>query len=580
MGSLGRRFNKKALIFAMTAFILACLILPVQALDIYFTEEELDYLANKKTLKAASIDGGAPLHYRDSQGEIRGIAVSVLDEIAKETGLEFEYALYDSIDEVLNSGADLAFGVSNEYAPPTMALSQPYLTAGTIVFYHAALEPKELKDKRFAAIKGGTLPPGIKEENTIYFSDREATMDAVETGQADYGYGNEYSVAFYLLQNNYKNIIAIPASKGQRAYCIGVPRENQVLLSIINKGLDTIDQNRLQTLILDVASQIERKITFPMIVDAYWQEIFGVITLVIGVLVLSIFVIIRAKKNFEIENKRYEILSRISNESLFEYKIRSGSLTMSERFNQLIDRYENKDEVIELLKNAFKDFAKQSLAENISTIRLPFADGTTGVFKIFALNLREKDGKIHSVIGKLMDISEEIKEKEELLTKSQSDGLTGLYNATTTKKLICESMESQATNQKDALIIIDGDKFKAINDNYGHLKGNWVLENIAKALKQTFRQTDIIGRIGGDEFCVYLHDIPSVDFVHGKCQKLMERIEDLNQGLDIAISMGVGIFGGTGSYEELFQQADQALYIAKRKGGNQTVIYGEERWEL
>lgn len=66
---------------------------------------------------------------------------------------------------------------------------------------------------------------------------------------------------------SYKNIITIPTGKEDRAYCMGIPEENKILLLIINKGIAIIDKSRMDTLILDVASQVERKITVPMIID-------------------------------------------------------------------------------------------------------------------------------------------------------------------------------------------------------------------------------------------------------------------------------------------------------------------------
>jgi len=128
----------------------------------------------------------------------------------------------------------------------------------------------------------------------------------------------------------------------------------------------------------------------------------------------------------------------------------------------------------------------------------------------------------------------------------------------------------------DSLIIIDCDNFKEINDTRGHLTGNSVLKNISSSLKLTFRQTDVIGRMGGDEFCIYMQDIPSVEFARSKCQQLMHRIRETNKAFPVDISIGIAIFKEPLSYESLFKQADVALYVAKKNGGAQTVIYDEE----
>lgn len=167
------------------------------------------------------------------------------------------------------------------------------------------------------------------------------------------------------------------------------------------------------------------------------------------------------------------------------------------------------------------------------------------------------------MIGKLVDVNEEEEEKRRLIQKSERDGLTGIYNAITARKLITERIKSVNSNEKDALIVIDCDKFKGINDTYGHLNGDKVLINISKCMTETFRETDIMGRIGGDEFCVYMSNISSEDMVVSKCQEYMDLIGELNKGLNTTVSIGISFLTNEKSYEDLFQKADKALYDVK-----------------
>lgn len=289
----------------LLATIILCLFmgipLPVKAKSLNLTEEEQAYIDNTVILTAASVSGGAPHHYFNSKGEIEGIAISVLDEIAALTGLTIEYDLYDSVSEAYASGADIFFGVSKEYIQPGILLSKPYLKSEAILFYNSSLDPSQLGDKRYAAIAGGTIPEGIKEDNVLCFDNREDTFTAVETGLADYGYGNAYSLVFYTLQNGYKNIITIPQGKEDRAYCIGLPKGNKVLQSIINKSINAIDESRMQTIILKVTSQVKRKVAFPMVVETYWKQLSGIIFVVVTVLVVTVSLNIRANKKLKID---------------------------------------------------------------------------------------------------------------------------------------------------------------------------------------------------------------------------------------------------------------------------------------
>lgn len=572
------RFQREYSCRMVLLFLVLCSILTgggvsAKAAAPHFTREERDYIAEGVVLKAASIDGGAPLHYLDSKGEIKGIAVEVLREIAALSGLIIEYRLYDSIDEAANSGADIFFGVTKGYATPGTILSKPYLISEAILYYNVSLDPNRLDGKRFAAIKGGTLPEGISEDNTIFYKDREEALDAVETGKADYGIGNAYSVAFYTLQNDYKNIISIPREREEREYCIGLAGENALLLSIINKSIEAIDEKRMQTLILDVTSQVERKITLSAIVEAYGREIIAVIFMIVAVLLVSVILNVRANRRLELQNRRYEILSSVSNEFLFEYGIKTRRLELSRKFSELIDLQEGNAAAATLLKDLCSDLGGGEMDEKMPTIELPLADGGRAVFKVIFSRICNESGKPYSIIGKLVDISEEVSEKEKLLTKSRLDGLTGLYNAATAREMIKKSMKANGKGKKDALIIIDCDNFKKINDTYGHLEGDLVLKNISKALQFTFRQSDILGRIGGDEFSAYLHGVPSVDFVISRCWQLVALIQKLNEDFAVTVSVGLAIFEGEKVYEELFMEADSALYFAKMSGGAHIAVY-------
>lgn len=96
-----------------------------------------------------------------------------------------------------------------------------------------------------------------------------------------------------------------------------------------------------------------------------------------------------------------------------------------------------------------------------------------------------------------------------------------------------------------------------------------MLVNISKGLTETFGKADIIGRVGGNEFCVYISNVPSPDYILSKCQQLQALIGELSKGLNVTVSIGIAPLRDEKSYEDLFQKADMALYDAKGKGRNQ-----------
>lgn len=247
-------------------------------------------------------------------------------------------------------------------------------------------------------------------------------------------------------------------------------------------------------------------------------------------------------------------------------------MTVSDKFGELFNTPETIDEVIRILTEVLSE---QATDNSNKIIRLPLPDGKTGAFKVINSSICNHHGRTEYIIGKLMDVSKDVAEKEELLVKSQTDGLTGLYNAETTKDLIIERIENKEAGDIDAFILMDCDGFKNINDTHGHLAGNKILKHVATNLKRTFRSTDILGRIGGDEFCMYIKGIPSIDFIREKCRQLSDLIKNADEEAHVSVSIGVVLITNKEPYEVLFKKADKALYQAKAKGKSQYVIWEE-----
>jgi diguanylate cyclase (GGDEF)-like protein len=129
-----------------------------------------------------------------------------------------------------------------------------------------------------------------------------------------------------------------------------------------------------------------------------------------------------------------------------------------------------------------------------------------------------------------------------------------------------------------SLLIVDADEFKTINDTFGHLFGDKVLREIGMAIDKNFRQNDIKGRIGGDEFVILLPGMSNTDVLHrhclGLCRRLTRVFHKEGKHHAFSISIGAAQYPAHGqSYEELFARADEALYEAKRRGKGQYVLY-------
>ena len=164
------------------------------------------------------------------------------------------------------------------------------------------------------------------------------------------------------------------------------------------------------------------------------------------------------------------------------------------------------------------------------------------------------------------------KENKYLIQLSQIDPLTSVYNKETTQAFI----EQKLKNKESAVfLILDVDAFKAVNDNYGHAVGDKVLAQLGKLFKNHFRQTDIVGRIGGDEFIILIQD---ENIAESRIRSLLEKVNELKieelQGFTLSISIGIAFAPNHGTtFIELYRHADHALYQTKRSGKNNYKIY-------
>lgn len=189
------------------------------------------------------------------------------------------------------------------------------------------------------------------------------------------------------------------------------------------------------------------------------------------------------------------------------------------------------------------------------------------------------DNKPYKMVGSLQNIDVKKRLQDKLKVEAERDPLTGLYNKATSRNLI-ELFLHRGNEEKgqQALLIIDIDGFKAVNDTFGHLFGDAVITDIAMAIEKTFRQTDIIGRIGGDEFVVLLKEIHAIEVIQQKCESLLKNLrksyKNGNAELKISASIGIALASEQGTnFEMLFKKADIALYSSKHKGKDRFTFY-------
>jgi diguanylate cyclase (GGDEF)-like protein/PAS domain S-box-containing protein len=196
--------------------------------------------------------------------------------------------------------------------------------------------------------------------------------------------------------------------------------------------------------------------------------------------------------------------------------------------------------------------------------------------------LKNKDGQIIGVLTSAVDITARKFAEEHRTHLALHDMLTGLPNRTLLAEKIRMTIEECETEKKTAaLLLVDLDRFKVINDTRGHQAGDILLRQVAERLISSLRPNDVAARIGGDEFAIILKNVADVNYVNDECLRLLGSIGKVysiggSQQL-IGASIGVAMVPENGaSADELLRLADLAMYEAKARGRNCHCFYSQD----
>jgi diguanylate cyclase (GGDEF)-like protein/PAS domain S-box-containing protein len=211
--------------------------------------------------------------------------------------------------------------------------------------------------------------------------------------------------------------------------------------------------------------------------------------------------------------------------------------------------------------------------------RVIWPDGSTHWLRETGNVIKDAHGQVIKMMGVVRDISEEKASAKQLQKLAHHDPLTGLPNRLVLEERLGKALErARANANRVALVFVDLNGFKAINDQHGHAAGDRVLVTTATRLKKTLRESDTVARIGGDEFVLILEGLTQgkslQDEAHGICEKifagLAPPISICSTLQHIGTSLGVAVFPDHGpSMDTLIHVADLAMYEAKRSGNNQ-----------
>ncbi len=302
----------------------------------------------------------------------------------------------------------------------------------------------------------------------------------------------------------------------------------------------------------------------------------------------------RQNKEYLSQNQeRYSLAMQASNDGLWDWDLKTNKILYSDRWKEMLGF--NDDEI----SDTADEWLSRVHPEDHDRLRASidaYLEGTTSNFEIEyrirhfsdnylwmmakGLAIRTSDGRATRFAGSQTDVSERKSNEEQMIHDALHDTLTSIPNRTLLLDRIRQSLVRRKRYPKTsfAIIFIDLDRFRLVNESLGHIHGDELLQLISARLKETIPIGDTVARLGGDEFSILLQDINSVrdvEVIAKDIQNLFSKPFFLGER-EVFASASMGIAHSDNDYktpEEILRDAELAMYRAKREGKSQSIVF-------
>lgn len=261
-------------------------------------------------------------------------------------------------------------------------------------------------------------------------------------------------------------------------------------------------------------------------------------------------------------NERYHMLEEVSDDIVLDYDVKKQQFEIPECYLKFAEDKSVKYAGIEELYGAIHPDDRERFQKIFETALQREMKGTAeyrlrqggkesgkyAYFRTYYQSIADYDGKISHIIGRSYDISTERAVREKLLREVQLDPLTRIYNKTASGEIVDAFLE-KSTQGTHVLYVIDIDDFKKINDTFGHTVGDMVISDIATLIREQFTDEAVVGRVGGDEFMVFVKDT-SLQEAEAKAEQLCTNVQKTLSGdgavIVVTLSVGMAVTGKDG----------------------------------
>jgi len=599
----GPRFLLVLLLFVSMAY------LPASASDsqLNLTDSERQWLANNPTVSFTGDPNWLPYEAFDDNGRYIGIVSEHLDLISESTGIRFRLSpsetWTESTEKAKKGLVDVLSETDDSDLRSHLTFTDNYLSNPIVIVMQNSQNYVDSIDtiagQKIALIKDYGYASKIRRKYLgIEFFTVDNIQDgliAASTGKIDALLCTLALCSYTIAELGLNNVRIVGKTEFDTKLALGVQKHLSELVSILNKAIGAINPGQ-QQVILD--GWIKQKYA----AKTDYTLVFQVVA--VGIFLLTIALLWNRRLSHEIglrvatekELKSAEEVLRLAHQRHLLHR-EQNPLGVIEWNNNFESVYWNK-----AAEKIFGYSKEEALGRHAAELIIPDSardsldilwrqlmerkggersnnenvtkDGRTISCEWYNTPLVDQDGKVIGVASLVDDVTEKRLSEEIIWKQANFDNLTGLPNRNMFHdRLTQEAMKSSRAGLPLALLLVDLDEFKEINDTLGHDVGDRLLQETGRRIKACVRNSDTVARLGGDEFTIILSELHGEFNVDGVADKIIRSLrEEYQLGEDVAhISGSIGITlypSDATDIDTLIKNADQAMYEAKKKGRN------------
>lgn len=587
-----------------------------------WTREEAEFIRSCPPLRVRCDTDSNPIEWYDKKtGEYKGIYVEILKMIAEESGLKFEFITPDDTANPWNAVRD-GRGDLLSAAYSSEQLEEIYNMCFTNAYYPEKNSIISRRGQPFNPQEPMTIALLDTFISTQYYimekypqwkilpcKNLDECMQAVQSGAADLTMTDTITLPYNDYLGRYPALSVVSTMSVEIPMCIGISKKQvedaEILQSVMNKAIRHLSPETIEGHVLSYTIERAGQVKLSSVIRMHPVSFFFIVCGVLLLLFVAALILygsrLKSKQNLELEKKNRLLIQAVEEAehardmydglyntavcgiAQFEVnkygKLRLLNANQEARviLNSGMDLEEGRRSV-DLRRRLFREDARAVYAvirsfavvgDRASIEFRIWKDEQRVIWVRTTLELIERKAGCWILQSTFMDITESKQLEAQLKMQSEQDSLTMLFNKGAMEQRCREYLSAYGGGKDCAYCILDIDNFKEVNDTYGHWIGDGVLKQISGILQEEVGDTGFIGRFGGDEFVIFLHDVGQQQVkrrIKTICSRLTELEIQQKKGL-ISGSAGIAM-GRSQTYEELFEKADQALYRAKQEGKN------------